>query len=86
MVNVPRRAALAMIRGYQVALSPMFAGSCRFVPSCSNYAAEAIDRFGVVRGTGLALRRLSRCHPFGGRGFDPVPELHPDPSARQTVL
>jgi uncharacterized protein len=68
-----QRAALAVLRAYQVMLSPMFAGSCRFVPSCSAYAVEAITRFGVVRGSGLAVRRLLRCRPFAAHGFDPVP-------------
>ena len=54
-------------------LSPMFAGSCRFLPSCSDYAAEAVTRFGVVRGSLLAARRLARCHPLGAHGLDPVP-------------
>jgi uncharacterized protein len=64
---------LAAIRGYQLLLSPLFAGSCRFVPSCSAYAAEAVDRFGVLRGSWLAIRRLSRCRPLAAHGFDPVP-------------
>lgn len=69
----PQRVTLSLIRGYQVLFSPMFAGSCRYVPSCSTYAAEAVQRFGAVRGSALALRRLMRCHPFGGHGYDPVP-------------
>jgi putative membrane protein insertion efficiency factor len=69
-----------LIRGYQVALSQQFAGSCRFLPSCSEYAAEAVARFGVVRGCGLAIRRLSRCHPLGASGHDPVP-AHAPPAA-----
>jgi uncharacterized protein len=64
---------LAAIRGYQLLLSPLFAGSCRFVPSCSAYAAEAVDRFGVLRGSWLAIRRLARCRPLAAHGFDPVP-------------
>jgi putative membrane protein insertion efficiency factor len=79
---VPRRTAVALIRGYQLLLSPLFAGSCRFVPSCSNYAIEAITRFGVVRGSALALRRLARCHPLGGHGLDPVP---PQLSGKNTL-
>jgi putative membrane protein insertion efficiency factor len=70
----PRRIALGAIRVYQVLLSPMFGGSCRFVPSCSTYAAEAVERFGAIRGSWLALRRLSRCRPLAAHGFDPVPE------------
>ena len=72
-----RRVALFAIRGYQLLFSPMFAGSCRFLPSCSAYAVEAIERFGVLRGSVLSLTRLSRCHPLARHGFDPVPgRLH----------
>jgi putative membrane protein insertion efficiency factor len=74
-----QRAALILIRGYQLLLSPIFAGSCRFVPSCSAYAAEAVREFGALRGSALAVRRLTRCHPFGSHGYDPVPA--PTPSA-----
>ena len=72
-----QRALLALIRGYQVSVAPMYAGSCRFVPSCSSYASEAVLRHGALRGAGLALRRLARCHPFGGHGLDPVPACAP---------
>ena len=68
-----QRAAVALIRLYKILLSPLFAGSCRFVPSCSDYAREAILEFGVIKGTWLAARRLGRCHPLGSSGFDPVP-------------
>jgi putative membrane protein insertion efficiency factor len=68
-----QRLALSAIRLYKILISPLFAGSCRFIPSCSDYAAEAIARFGVVRGSAMAARRLSRCHPLGGHGFDAVP-------------
>lgn len=77
IARLPQRFVLALIRAYQLLISPIFAGSCRFVPSCSHYAAEAVTRFGVIRGTWLALRRLSRCHPLGGRGLDPVPQREP---------
>ena len=67
------RVALVAIRTYQLTLSPLFAGSCRFEPSCSRYAMAAIEQHGFVRGTWLAARRLARCHPLGGSGLDPVP-------------
>ena len=68
-----QRAVMALIRGYQLAFSPAYAGSCRYIPSCSAYALEAVERFGAIRGSWLAVRRLARCHPFGGHGLDPVP-------------
>jgi len=68
-----QQVGLGLIRAYQVIFGPMYAGSCRFVPSCSTYAAEAVRRFGALRGARLAAGRLARCHPFGGRGLDPVP-------------
>jgi hypothetical protein len=69
------RIALGLLRAYKVLVSPMFAGSCRFLPSCADYAAEAIAVRGVVRGTWLAARRLARCHPLCAGGHDPVPSL-----------
>ena len=72
-LSVAQRFALAALRLYKLLISPMFAGSCRFMPSCSDYAREAIIRFGVLRGSILALKRLARCHPLGSHGFDPVP-------------
>lgn len=65
--------ARAFIRVYQIAISPMVGPACRFAPSCSEYALEALSRHGLVKGSGLALRRLLRCHPWGGSGYDPVP-------------
>lgn len=64
---------LAAIRVYQVTLSPIMGGQCRFQPTCSRYAAEAYERHGPVRGTWLTVRRILRCQPFGGWGYDPVP-------------
>jgi putative membrane protein insertion efficiency factor len=61
------------VRGYQVALSPVFGGRCRFSPSCSHYSIEAFERHGALRGLWLTLRRVGRCHPWGGSGDDPVP-------------
>lgn len=68
-----KHGAIGVIRLYQLLLSPFFRGSCRFTPSCSDYAREAIERHGVVRGLTLSVRRLSRCHPMGAHGVDPVP-------------
>jgi len=68
------------IRAYRLAISPMIGAHCRYQPTCSAYAIEALERHGLVRGGALALARLSRCHPVewlgGGEGFDPVPEPH----------
>ncbi|MBD5271074.1 MAG: membrane protein insertion efficiency factor YidD [Bacteroides sp.] len=58
---------------YRACISPMFPPSCRFTPTCSQYAIEAIERHGVAKGLWLALRRLLRCHPWGSSGYDPVP-------------
>lgn len=68
-----KKAALALIKVYQWTLSPLLGPHCRFHPTCSQYAAEAIERFGFMRGSWLALCRLLRCHPFHPGGFDPVP-------------
>lgn len=68
-----RRLIVGAIRLYQAGLSPLLPPACRFTPSCSHYAIEAVERFGVARGGWLALKRIARCHPFGGRGPDPVP-------------
>ena len=69
------RTALLALRVYKVYLSVLFAGSCRFEPTCSQYAYEAIERFGVARGVWLGMKRLLRCHPLSRRfGYDPVPE------------
>ena len=68
------RSLLALLRVYKTAISPLLPPSCRYEPTCSEYARIAIERYGAGRGSWLALRRLARCHPFGGSGFDPVPE------------
>jgi uncharacterized protein len=65
---------LFLIRFYQVTLSSVMGRSCRFLPTCSEYAKEAIERHGVRHGGALAVRRICRCHPWGGEGFDPVPD------------
>ena len=75
--GVVARLALRALRGYKLIMSPLFAGSCRYLPSCSDYAAEAIERHGLGAGLGLGAHRLCRCHPFGGSGHDPVPQSNP---------
>ncbi len=70
--------AIALIRAYQLVFSPMRPPTCRFYPSCSAYALTALERFGLVRGSWLAARRLLRCHPWNPGGVDHVP--HPDPA------
>ena len=63
-----------LIRLYQWVISPLFPATCRYAPSCSHYAADAVTRFGVLRGGWMAMKRIGRCHPWGGTGYDPVPE------------
>ena len=70
-----RRFALTLVRAYQLLLSPFAGGACRFEPSCSAYAIEAIELHGALRGTWLAIRRVARCHPFTMPGVDPVPPV-----------
>lgn len=74
-----RRVFIGLIRFYQVAISPYTPPSCRFTPTCSSYAVEALERHGIVRGGWLFLRRFARCHPWGGEGYDPVPLNQPTP-------
>lgn len=65
--------AIGLIRFYQYALSPYFPPSCRYTPTCSQYGVEALQKHGFLKGSWLTLKRLSRCHPWGGHGCDPVP-------------
>lgn len=67
-----RRAPIFLIRCYQSLLRPFLLGSCKFYPTCSEYAVEAISRYGLIRGGLMSIRRIARCHPFGMGGFDPV--------------
>jgi len=73
LVTVPRRVAVGLVHGYRLVLSPWLGPGCRFEPSCSGYAIEAIERHGLWRGSWLSIRRIGRCHPLGGFGYDPVP-------------
>ena len=68
-----RTALILAVRGYQVALSPLFPPACRYFPTCSQYAIDALERHGAVRGSWLAVRRILRCHPLRPGGYDPVP-------------
>ena len=72
MTRWPALGAVAAVRVYQWFVSPWLGPACRYEPSCSEYAAEALGRYGVVRGGWLALKRLGRCQPLGGCGYDPV--------------
>lgn len=71
--SLPRQALAGLIRGYQLVISPGLPAACRFTPTCSQYALEAIQRHGVFKGSWLAARRLAKCHPFHEGGSDPVP-------------
>ncbi|MBQ7222635.1 MAG: membrane protein insertion efficiency factor YidD [Bacteroidales bacterium] len=64
---------LMLIKFYKLAISPLLGNNCRFTPTCSQYAVEALTKYGIFKGGYLAVRRILRCHPFGGSGYDPVP-------------
>jgi putative membrane protein insertion efficiency factor len=72
MMQCAKFVILQLLRAYKWAISPMFPPACRYLPTCSEYAMEAIDRYGAVRGGWMAIGRLLRCHPLGGSGYDPV--------------
>lgn len=73
MHKIIRKVFILPVRFYQLCISPLFPSCCRYVPTCSEYAIEAIEKHGVFRGVWLALKRILRCHPWGGSGYDPVP-------------
>ena len=75
-----KRFLMFWIRAYQAGVSPLLPASCRFTPTCSAYALQAVEEHGALRGSWLAVKRIGRCHPFGGRGYDPVPEVEGDES------
>lgn len=76
-MSLAARAVCLLVRGYQLTLSHVLGGQCRFSPSCSNYMLEAVRRHGVLFGVLLGTRRILRCHPWNPGGFDPVPEIRP---------
>ncbi|MBM9519343.1 membrane protein insertion efficiency factor YidD [Desulforhopalus vacuolatus] len=73
ILEIPGKATIALLRGYKYWISPLLPPSCRFTPTCSVYAMQAIEKYGFLRGSFLGLRRLLRCHPFSRGGYDPVP-------------
>lgn len=77
LVDWPRHVLITLVKGYRLLLSPWLGSSCRFEPTCSAYALEALNRHGAARGSYLSLRRLGRCHPWCEGGCDPVPEQVP---------
>ena len=70
--KLPKIFFIGIVKGYQYVISPILPPSCRFIPTCSTYTIQAIEKYGVVRGTYLGLRRILRCHPFSRGGYDPV--------------
>jgi putative membrane protein insertion efficiency factor len=82
LVHKMKRLLIGLIRGYRAFISPLFPPVCRFQPTCSSYAIQAIERFGPWRGSWLAIRRILRCHPFHAGGYDPVPSKEVESSHR----
>ena len=68
-----KKIALLFVKFYQVAIRPLLPNACRYTPSCSEYSVEAINKYGAIKGSWLGLKRILRCHPWGGHGYDPVP-------------
>ena len=83
MGSFAKLVVLGLLRAYKWAISPMFAPACRYVPTCSEYAVEAVERYGAVRGGMIALWRLLRCHPFAHGGYDPVVKQSENPCFSQ---
>ncbi|MEM1126670.1 MAG: membrane protein insertion efficiency factor YidD [Bacteroidota bacterium] len=71
LMRLPRLLLIGLVRGYQLVVSPHLPSACRYTPTCSQYAVEALRRYGAVKGLVLTVRRLARCHPWGGSGYDP---------------
>jgi len=74
MNQLLKKVFILPIRFYQLAISPLLPSSCRFAPTCSQYMVEAIQEWGVLKGGWMGLKRIGRCHPWGGSGYDPVPK------------
>ncbi len=72
-MSIVARVVILMIRGYQVTFSPLLPSACRYQPTCSHYALEAVERYGALKGAWLGAKRILRCHPFHPGGYDPVP-------------
>jgi uncharacterized protein len=85
MRSIAKFVVLQMLRAYKWAISPLFPPACRYVPTCSEYAMEAVERYGALRGGFMASARLLRCHPFARGGYDPVVKKHAE-LKRETVL
>lgn len=68
-----KKIAIIFVKFYQAAISPLLPNSCRYTPTCSQYAIEAINKYGAIKGSWMGLKRILRCHPWGGHGYDPVP-------------
>ncbi|AWK14961.1 membrane protein insertion efficiency factor YidD [Candidatus Fukatsuia symbiotica] len=78
LLSLGCRALIGLIRGYQRVVSPLFGPRCRFHPTCSDYALEALGKFGVIKGSWLTLKRVLKCHPLNSGGYDPVPPKSED--------
>lgn len=79
--SLPARGLQCLVRGYQLLVSPLLGPRCRYLPTCSQYALEAMESHGAGRGLWLSARRLARCHPWGSSGYDPVPRADDDRDA-----
>jgi len=83
LLQLPARLLIALVRLYQIAVSPFLGNNCRFHPTCSNYCIEALRRHGMLRGLWLCVRRIGRCHPWHPGGYDPVPGKEAGDDARR---